>query len=134
MLLELRQHGNLVSTPLVLTKCFWQAYAHIRWLLDRSMSDNPGLRLDTSLPPPAVGMFTIMEQQAHPDTISMGANEMLLSKEHDVNEESILQKEQVFRKQLHLLAAKDDRISAFVNAFSQDQQCMPSILDFVPSH
>ena len=134
MLLVLRQHGKVVSDPVVLTKCFWQAYAHIRWLLDRSLAENPGLRLDTSLPPPAVGMFTIMEQQAHPDTDNMGADERLLSKEHDADEESILQKEQVFRKQLHLLAAKDDRISAFFNAFSQDQQCMPSILDFVPSN
>ena len=44
---------------------------------------------------------------------------------------SIIQKENVFRQQLQVLAPKDSWVIAFVNAFSQDQQCMPSILDFV---
>ncbi|KAL0036930.1 hypothetical protein WJX77_005580 [Trebouxia sp. C0004] len=52
-----------------------EAYAHIQWLLDRSKADNPDLRLDTSLAPPAVGMFTIMEHQAHSETDSMSADE-----------------------------------------------------------
>lgn len=78
-------------------------------------------------------MFTIMEHEAHTETESMSADERLLSNEYSVDDASILHKEHVFRKQLHLLAAKDDRVSAFVNVFSQDQQCMPSILDFVPS-
>ncbi|KAL0026566.1 hypothetical protein WJX77_006922 [Trebouxia sp. C0004] len=58
-----------------------EAYAHIRWLLDRSKAENPDLRLDTSLAPPAVGMFTIMEHQGHSETDSMSADERLLSKE-----------------------------------------------------
>ena len=78
-------------------------------------------------------MFTIMEHQGHSDTDSISADERLLSKEYDADNQSILRKEHVFRKQLHLLAANDDRVSAFVNAFSQDHQYMPSILDYVPT-
>ncbi|DBB05593.1 TPA: hypothetical protein ACH3X1_012537 [Trebouxia sp. C0004] len=110
-----------------------EAYAHIRWLLDRSKAENPDLLLDTSLAPPAVGMFTIMEQQAHSETDSMSADERLLSKEYDADNQCILRKVHVFRKLLHLLAANDDRVLAFVKAFSQDHQYMPSILDFVPT-
>ncbi|KAL3159865.1 hypothetical protein ABBQ38_010265 [Trebouxia sp. C0009 RCD-2024] len=107
-----------------------EAYAHIQWLLDRSKAENPDLRLDTSLAPPAVGMFTVMEHQAHSD--SMSADERSISKARNADDQSIHRKEHVFRKQLHLLAANDDRVSAFVDAFSQDHQYMPSILDFVP--
>ena len=77
-------------------------------------------------------MFTIMEHQARSETDSMSADERLLSKECDADNQSILRKERVFRKQLHLLAANDDRVSAFVNAFSQDHQYLPGILDLVP--
>ena len=76
-------------------------------------------------------MFTIMEHQADPQTGSLSADDRLLSKEYDADDESILQKEHMFRQQLQLLAAKDNRVTAFVTAFSQDQPCMPSVLDFV---
>ena len=78
-------------------------------------------------------MFTIMEHQAQSETDSMSGDERLILKECNADNQSILRKEHVFRKQLHLLAANDDRVSAFVDAFSQDHQYMPSILDFVPT-
>ena len=77
-------------------------------------------------------MFTIMEHQAQSETDSMSADDRLIPKGCNADNQSILRKERVFRKQLHLLAANDDRVSAFVDAFSQDYQYMPSILDFVP--
>ena len=71
-----------------------------------------------------------MEQDDHAEAESMSEDERLSQNECH---ESLLQKERVFKKQLHLLAAKDDRVSAVVTAFSQDHQCLPSILDFVPA-
>ena len=73
-----------------------------------------------------------MEHRAQSETDSMSADERSISKACNADNQSILRKEHVFRKQLHLLAANDDRVSAFVDAFSQDHQYMPSILDFVP--
>ena len=75
-----------------------------------------------------------MEHQAQSEIDSMNADDRFTSKECNADNQSILRKEIVFRKQLHLLAANDDRVSAFVDAFSQDHQYMPSILDFVPTH
>lgn len=74
-----------------------------------------------------------MEQDEHAEAESMSEDKRLLQNECHLDDESLLGKEHVFRKQLHLLAAKDDRVSAFVHAFSQDHQCLPSILDFVPA-
>ena len=73
-----------------------------------------------------------MEHQVDSETDSTIPDERQLSKEYDADDESILQKEHVLRQQLQLLAVKDSLVTAFVNAFSEDQQCMPSILDFLP--
>ena len=73
-----------------------------------------------------------MERQAYSETDSMSADGRLLKKECNADNHTLVQKEHVFKKQLHLLAANDERVSAFVNAFCQEHQYMPGILDFVP--
>ena len=57
-------------------------------------------------------MFTMLqlEHEGHSETDSMSADERLLSKEYDDEDETILQRERVFKRQLHLLAAKDHRV------------------------
>lgn len=73
-----------------------------------------------------------MEREASSETDSMSGDDRLLTQECETEHPSILRKEHVFRKQLHLLAANDDRVSAYVTAFCQNHQNVPSILDFVP--
>jgi len=93
------------------------------------------LHLDKSAPP-AAGMFTIMENEAHLESESISVDARCLTNDYDDDDDddpSLLQKDHAFQKQLHSLAAEDEQIAAFVNAFCQDQQRMPSILDFVPS-
>jgi len=81
-------------------------------------------------------MFTIMEHEANLETRSTSSDATSQTNEYDATDDSnasFLQKDRLFKKQLHWLAAKDERVSAFLSTLSQDQQCMPSILDFVPS-
>ena len=79
-------------------------------------------------------MFTIMEHEAQLESERMSADARWLTNECDDDDDaSVLQKDHVFKKQLQFLASEDERIAAYVNGFRQDQQRMPSILDFVPS-
>ena len=80
-------------------------------------------------------MLTIMEHESNLETGSTSSDAR--SQTHgydgvDDNDTSFPQKDRLFKKQLHWLAAKDKRVLAFLSTLSQNRQCMPSILDFVP--
>jgi len=92
--------------------------------------------LDTSRAPPALGMFTIMQQEANLKTKCTGSDARLQEDEYDATDDenaSFCQKDRLFKKVLHGLAAGDQRVSKYLSTLHQDQQCMPSILDFEPS-
>ena len=82
-------------------------------------------------------MFIIMQQQeANLETGSTSPDAKLQEDVYDTtNDEnaSICQKDRLFKKQLHYLAARDQQVSEYLSTLHQDQQCMPSIPDFVPS-
>lgn len=81
-------------------------------------------------------MFTIMEHEANLEGGSTNSDARSQTNEYDAtddNNASFIQKDCLFKKQLHWLAARDERVSAFLSTLSLDQQCMPNILDFVPS-
>ena len=81
-------------------------------------------------------MFTIMEHEANLDAGSTSSGARSQTNEYDATDDntaSFVQKERLFKKQLYWLAAKDERVSAFLSTLNQNPQRMPSILDFVPS-